>query len=79
MAGAELANDVVSSMLYSSEDMQRRNFIRDKCMIRKSKNVLKRDHAFDMIDTATFFITGQDINGLKAWKTSDGKSLMFFI
>lgn len=79
VAGAELANDVISFMQYTIDDFERRSFIKEFCSTIKSKIILKKDYSFTMIDTATFYITGDVVNGLKAWKTADGKTIGNFL
>lgn len=79
VAGAELANDVISFMQYTIDDFERRGFIKEYCSTIRSKILLKKDYSFNMIDTATFYITGDVINGLKAWKTVSGKTLGNFL
>lgn len=74
-AGSILSTGAAISYAYSSQGVNRINFLSKFCSKSSTGFVLRKDHAFDTPSAAAAYVLGRSANGWQEWKNKEGQSL----
>ena len=74
-AGSILSIGAAISYAYSSQGVNRMNFLSKYCFKSAKGLVLRKDYAFDTPSAAASYVLGRSANGWQEWKNKDGLSI----